>query len=231
VDAGAVEDGCPAGRRVLTVQADGRLRGCSCLPGAASAESLHEVADAARLGNDLRVEATTRERRLRERLRAAGWPVAGGFCHALASRVPAVDVPGAAGEARRFASPAKGGLALGTMLLAGLISCGPSRSGTDGTPTTPDSPEGSMTTPVENAPPPVEPTVEADTKTPPGSTGTADGTPAGTAPGQSTTNVVAPSTDRPSMKPEPWVMPRCCMMHILVPDCKCSPPAGSMPTP
>ena len=219
--------GCPAGRQVLSVAADGRLRGCSCLPDEASAQSLADAEDSSTVAGLLdhqRELAVDRERRLRAGLRQAGFSADGGFCHALALRTAGLttgalaSVPCASGGFSRSLA-ASAPVAICSALLAGLISCGPSKNESAEKTTPPDSSKPAATV----VPPPTEPAVKTDPNA--GEpTPTRDATPAGVAPDHSTTNLVAPSAMQPGTAPGPWVMPRCCMSHMLVPDCKCSPP-------
>ena len=220
--------GCPAGSQGLALSPDGRIRGCSCLPGDASEKSLLEVGDVAATLDAERNRAAGLQNQLRERILQAGWPVSGGFCRALALRC--APLPCATMDAGVFSRSA-GRVALGSALLAGLISCGPQKGRPDEKTTPPDSGKPTAMAPAEsNQQPPVEPSVKGEPATvDPAATG--DGTPAGKGPAHDTTNVVAPTAMNPGMKAEPWVMPSCCMSHVLVPDCKCSPPPGTIPNP
>ncbi len=239
VPQGSLDDGCPAGRQVLAISCDGRLRGCSCLPAAPSDPLLDDTGDLGAAAAGCRSLSTGWAHGLKEILMQEGWPVDGGFCHALAQRCapeaqrcapearrcgPSVAEPRLADPATPFRNTRTGGsVVLCSALLAGLISCGPAKNSADEKTTPPDASKPTATMQAQT-PPPAEPMVESDGKGSEDPAVTTDATPAEAGPSHDTTNIGAPSAMKSGMKAEPWVMPRCCMSHMLVPDCKCSPP-------
>ncbi|MBU1243778.1 SPASM domain-containing protein, partial [Myxococcota bacterium] len=230
-DGGMAQPGCPAGRQVLAVAPDGRLRGCSCLPDDAAGPSLLGDDSLAELSRVLRARALRHERELAPAAMTSCGPVVSGFCHARVLRdADEWIMESAAAASHAAVGSGAGRVALASALLAGWISWGCSKPGPEEKTTPPEAGPPAAMSPSEEAPPPVEPPVEPVVKGADPSA-TSDATPAGTGPDRSTTNIVAPSATKPGMKPEPWVMPRCCMSHMLVPDCQCSPPPGTIPTP
>ncbi|MBU1068200.1 hypothetical protein KJ975_01405, partial [Myxococcota bacterium] len=231
--------GCPAGRQVLAIAPDGRLRGCSCLPVDPADPFIVDGASLSVLADGLRALARERERELAPIALSSCGSVAAGFCQAMALRCAPLAEHSAPNYSRpQPADPVKnspmtrsgGAVVLGSALLAGLLSCTGSKTGPEEKTTPPVVDSPSAMSPSGEAPPntepPVEPVVKGTESTP-----TSDATPAGTGPDRSTTNIVAPSATKPGMKPGAWVMPTCCMSHMLVPDCQCSPPPGTIPTP
>lgn len=235
----ATLSGCPSGRGGFVVAPDGRLRGCSCLPDDGAGPRLADGPDLAASAADLSRDARERERALAPvalalcgEFHPRGGPstqgLSDGFCHALALRharfaEPASAVPGTGPLAHATVAAT----ATVAAIFSTLLACSSSKAPAEDKTTPPEAGPPVAMTPAENTPPPVEPEVAppVDPMAP------TDATPVGMAPGQSTTNVVAPSADAPGMKPAEWKMPKCCMMHILVPDCVCSPPPGTIPVP
>ncbi|PKN46904.1 MAG: hypothetical protein CVU59_04615 [Deltaproteobacteria bacterium HGW-Deltaproteobacteria-17] len=234
LEGGMARPGCPSGREVVVVAPDGRLRGCSCLPDDAAGPSLLGDDSLAELSRILRARALRRERELAPAAMTSCGPVASGFCHARVLRdADGRHMASAAPASHAVVESGAGRAALASALLAGWLSWGCSKPGPEEKTTPPEAGVPATMGPAEGAPPvdpPVDPPVEPAAKGADPSA-TSDATPAGTGPDRSTTNIVAPSSTKPGMKPEPWTMPRCCMMHILVPDCNCSPPPGTIPVP
>ncbi len=224
--------GCPSGRGGFVVAPDGRLRGCSCLPDTGAGPRLTEESDLAASAAELSHEARERERALAPAaLALRGELHPGGFCHALALRharfvEPASAVPGA-GPTAHSTTATTAATAAVAAIFSTLLACSSSKAPAEDKTTPPEAGPPVSMTPAENTPPPAEPEVPPPAEP----MATTDATPAGMAPGQSTTNVVAPAADAPGMKPADWKMPKCCMMHVLVPDCVCSPPPGTIPVP
>ncbi len=224
--------GCPSGRGGFAVSPDGRLRGCSCLPDDGAGPRLTDAPQPGPLADGLSRAARGREHTLAPAaLACGGQSTAAGFCHALALRHARLEAPARACDE---AGPSPIGTNLGTasvavcsVLLSGLLACSSSKPPAEDKTTPPEAGPPPVMTPAEPTPPPAEP----EPVMPPEPAPTADATPTDTAPGSPTTNVVAPSSEKPGMKPAEWTMPKCCMMHVLQPGCVCSPPPGTIPVP
>ncbi len=200
--------GCLSGRGGFAINPAGRLRGCACLPDDGAGPFLPGIGDA-EAARILAADA------LRGGRHQDGAQESAGRCRAMARRIQGhASRPGGSARFRILAKTA----ALCTVL-ANWTSCSPSRNGSE-TPAT-------LPAPV----PPAEMKTEASSSIPDKESGSildpdagGDAMAAGMAPGVSRTNAGAPAGHRPGMKPEPWKMPRCCMMHVLQPDCVCDPP-------
>jgi len=233
--AAATLSGCPSGRGGFAVAPDGRVRGCSCLPDDGAGPRLTDDPDLVASAAGLSRDARERERTLAPAALAFCGEQRDGFCHALALRSAADVAPASACDGAAppscAAPPPRAATVAGTasvaVIFSTLLACSSSKAPAEDKTTPPEAGPPAAMAPLEPTSPPSEPEV----MTAPEPTPTADATPTDAAPGSHTTNVVAPSSEKPGMKPAEWTMPKCCMMHVLQPGCVCSPPPGTIPVP